>query len=176
MKKVRKMHSAALFQVLGDERAKAFFRSLIENDVKIVSSNGEVRRRVASGEFQIGLTDTDDVNVAIREGKPVGFVYPDAQGMGTLLIPNAITLINGAPHPTNAQRLIDFLLSAETEQALAASEAAQIPLRSGVELPESFPFTDLSKIDTMKVDYGTLADKLEEISRDFLKQWVDKNQ
>ena len=24
-----------------------------------------------------GLTDTDDANVALREGKPVGVVYPD---------------------------------------------------------------------------------------------------
>ena len=39
------------------------------------SSNGEVRRRVANGEFAIGLADKDDYNVARQEGKPVGLVY-----------------------------------------------------------------------------------------------------
>lgn len=66
------MHSAALFQAFGDDEARTFFQSLVDNDVRILSSNGEVRRRVANGEFAIGLTDTDDVNVAIEEGKPVG--------------------------------------------------------------------------------------------------------
>ena len=42
------------------------------------------------------MTDTDDVNVAIQEGKPVSFVYPDADGVGTLVIPNAVLLVAGA--------------------------------------------------------------------------------
>jgi iron(III) transport system substrate-binding protein len=170
------MHAAALFQSLGDDDAKKFFQSLVDNDVKILSSNGEVRRRVANGEFAIGLTDTDDVNVAIREGKPVGFVYPDADGMGTLVMPNAVVLIAGGPNGENGRKFVDYLLRAETEVALATSEAAQMPLRSDVELPRGFPFKSVAQLKAMSVDYGTLADKLEEISGGFLKQWVDQHQ
>ena len=172
------MHAAALFQVLGDKEAKKFFQSLADNDVKILSSNGEVRRRVASGQFAIGLTDTDDVNVAIQEGKPVGVVYPDADadGMGTLLTPNATVLIAGGPNPQEGKKFIDYLLRSETEAALARCEAAQIPLRSDVEPPDGFPFKPLAQLKTMSVDYGALADKLEELSGGFLKQWVDENQ
>ncbi len=170
------MHAAALFQVLGDEAAKEFFQTLVDNGVKIVSSNGEVRRRVVKGEFAIGITDTDDVNVAIQEGKPVGFVYPDSQGIGTLIVPNAAVLIAGCPNGDNGKKFIDFLLSSETEAALARSEAAQMPLRSDVELPDGFPFKPVAELKVMRVDYATLADKLEEISHGFLKQWVDENQ
>ncbi len=170
------MHAAALFQVLGDQKAKGFFQSLIRNEVKILSSNGEVRRRVANGEFAIGLTDTDDVNVAIEEGKPVGFVYPDADGMGTLIVPNAVVLIAGGPNGDNGKKFIDYLLRGETEAALARSEAAQIPLRSNVELPADFPFEPVGQLKAMAVDYAALAAKLEEISGGFLKQWVDENQ
>ena len=170
------MHASALFQSLGDDDAKKFFQSLVENKVKILSSNGEVRRRVANGEFAIGLTDTDDVNVAIEEGKPVGFVYPDADQMGTLMIPNAAVLIAGGPNGENGKKFIDYLLRPETEAALARSEAAQMPLRSEVELPAGFPFKSVSQLRTMSVDYGTLAEKLEEISDSFLKPWVDENQ
>ncbi len=159
-----------------EDDAKKFFQSLVDNKVKILSSNGEVRRRVANGEFAIGLTDTDDVNVAIQEGKPVGFVYPDADGMGTLVIPNAAVLISGGPNGKNGEKFVDYLLRAETEAALARSEAAQMPLRSGVELPDGFSFKSVAQLKTMSVDYGTLADKLEEISGGFLKQWVDENQ
>ena len=170
------MHAAALFQTLGEEGAEKFFQSLVDNRVKILSSNGEVRRRVANGEFAIGLTDTDDVNVAIEEGKPVGFVYPDAHGMGTLVMPNAAVLIAGGPNGDHGKKFIDYLLSPETEAALASSEAAQMPLRSDVELPDGFPFKSVAELKAMSVDYATLADKLEEISRGFLKQWVDENQ
>jgi iron(III) transport system substrate-binding protein len=170
------MHAAALFQSLGDDEAKMFFQSLVDNGVKILSSNGEVRRRVSNGEFAIGLTDTDDVNVAILEGKPVGFVYPDAGGIGTLVMPNAVVLIEGGPHSANGKKFIDYLLRAETEAALARSEAAQMPLRSVVELPDGFPFKSVAELKAMSVDYSTLADKLEEISGSFLKPWVDENQ
>ena len=170
------MHSAALFQALGDDGAKRFFQSLVDNDVRILSSNGEVRRRVANGEFAIGLTDTDDVNVAIQEGKPVDFVYPDADGIGTLVMPNAAVLIAGGPNGENGKKFIDYLLRAETEAALADGEAAQMPLRSDVDLPDGFPFKSVAELKAMPVDYATLADKLEEISGGFLKQWVDENQ
>jgi iron(III) transport system substrate-binding protein len=166
------MHAAALFSALG-EKAKAFFEGFTANGGKVLSSNGEVRRRVANGEFAVGLTDTDDANVARLEGKPVGIVFPDREGMGTLLVPNCAVLIAGAPHPEAARRFIDYLLRPETEQALAASEAAQIPLRQGVSTP-GLPFS-LADVKPMRVDYGELAAILERIMADYLKDWVDRN-
>jgi len=169
------MHAAALFQTMGDEEATKYFDSLANNAVKILSSNGEVRRRVANGEFAFGLTDTDDVQVAIVEGKPVGFVYPDADGMGTLVIPNAVVLIANGPNPDDGKKFIDYLLCAKTEAMLARGEAAQMPLRSDVQLPKGFPFKRVADLKAMSVDYGSLAETQEELSGSFLKQWVDQN-
>ena len=63
------VHMAALFIILGDEKARKFLNDLKANGVKIVSSNSEVRRLVARGEVKVGITDTDDANVAVRGGK-----------------------------------------------------------------------------------------------------------
>ncbi len=167
------MHAAALFDVLGEEKAKEFFERFVANGGKIVSSNGEVRRRVASGEFALGVTDTDDANVALQEGKPIGVVFPDTGGMGTLIIPNCAVLISGAPHGENGKRFVDYLLNAETEQTLAKSAAAQIPVRPGVPTPENV--TSLDKLEPMEVDYSALAELLENLSRGFLKEWVERN-
>ncbi len=169
------MHAAALFQALGDAEATTFFESLASNGVKILSSNGEVRRRVANGDFAIGLTDTDDVHVAIEEGKPVGFVYPDADGIGTLVVPNAAVLIASGPNPEGGKMFIDYLLRAETEAALASGEAAQMPLRGDVTLPNGFAFKRVADLKAMSVDYGSLANMLEKLSHGFLKDWVDQN-
>jgi iron(III) transport system substrate-binding protein len=166
------MHAAALFAVLGEDKAKAFFEEFLRNEGTIVSSNGEVRRRVADGDFAIGLTDTDDANVARLEGKPIGIVYPDHDGMGTLLVPNCAVLIANGPNPEAGRRFIDYLLQPDTERALAESEAAQIPLRSGVPTPPEM--VRLADLKPMAVDYSNLATLLEGLSAGYLKDWVDR--
>jgi iron(III) transport system substrate-binding protein len=82
-------------------------------------------------------------------------------------------LVAGAPNEANAKRFIDFLLGPQTEKLLAESEAAQMPLRDGVAAPEHV--TPLKNITPMEVDYEALAPLLEELSRGYLKQWVDRN-
>jgi len=167
------MHAAALFAKLGDDEAQKFFRDFAANGGKILSSNGEVRRRVAAGEFAVGLTDTDDYNVARLEGKPVGVVYPDADGMGTVVVPNCAVLIAGGPNPDNGRRFIDYLLTPEVEQALAESEAAQMPVRSGVSVPAHV--VTLDQLKAMEIDYERLGARLESLTKGFLKEWVDEN-
>ena len=167
------MHVAALFEVLGEERTRSFFQGFIENGGKILSSNGEVRRRVSNGELAVGVTDSDDAGVARTEGAPVGIVFPDQDGMGTLIIPNCAVLIKGGPNPEAGRQFIDFLLRPETAEALAQSEAAQMPLRPGVPGPEGYP--SIEKIHAMSVDYTNLARILERISEGFLREWVGRN-
>jgi iron(III) transport system substrate-binding protein len=167
------MHAAALFQALGEERARQFFEQFIANGGTIVSSNGEVRRHVAAGDFTVGITDTDDFNVARLEGKPVAAVYPDSDGLGTLVIPNAAVLIAGRPNSDVGRLFIDFLLRPETERALAESEAAQMPVRTSVSHPAHVKA--LAEITPMRVDYSALAMELERLTNGFLAEWVAQN-
>jgi iron(III) transport system substrate-binding protein len=156
-------HVAALYAELGDERADEFFRKLKANDVKIVSSNSVVRDMVARGEVKLGLTDTDDVNVALEDKQPVAMIFPDREGMGVPVMPNMVALIAGAPHSAAGQKVIDYLLSPEVERMLAQSEAVQIPLRVGVEGPKNIP--PLSSFKPMTLDYGRAADRVEDVTR-----------
>lgn len=165
------MHAAALFETTSEEKSKQFFDGLRGNGVRMLSSNGEVKRRVAAGEFAFGLTDTDDASVAMKEGKPVGMIYPDADGQGTLIVPNAAVLIGNGPNPDNGKKFIEFLMTAEVEQALAESEAAQMPLRPGVPVPPGV--NRVSDIKAMSVDYGKLGARLEGLSKGWLKEWAD---
>jgi iron(III) transport system substrate-binding protein len=167
------MYAAALFRVLGDDKAKKFFEDFAANGGKILSSNGEVKRRVSAGEFAVGLTDTDDYNEARKDGKPVGVVYPDADGIGTLVIPNCAVLIARGPNPENGKRFIDYLLKPETEKALAEGGAVQMPVRPGVPVPAHV--VPIDKLKPMQVDYVELGARLEELSKGYLKDWVDRN-
>ena len=125
-------HVAALYAIAGDEKMDEFFRRLKANGVRIVPGNSVVRDLVARGDVKVGLTDTDDVNVAIEDGQPIAMVLPDKAGLGVPVMPNMVSLIANGPHPDDGRRFIDYLLSPEVERQLATSEAVQIPLHAGV--------------------------------------------
>ena len=153
-------HVAALYATLGDERADDYFRRLKANDVTIVDGNSVVRDVVARGEMWVGLTDTDDVNVALQQKRPVAMVVPDRDGMGAPVMPNMLSLIAGAPHAEEGKRLIDFLLSKDAERQLAMSEGVQIPLHDGVPGPPNLP--SLGSFRAMTLDYGKAAARLDD--------------
>ena len=155
-------HVAALYATLGDDKADDFFRRLKANDVKIVAGNSVVRDMVVKGDVKVGLTDTDDVNVALEAGAPIGMVMPDKDGMGVPMMPNMVSMIAGAPHPQQARRMIDYLLSHDVEAMLAKSEAVQIPLRASVPGPKNLPRIDTFK--PMTLDYGKAASRVEDVT------------
>jgi iron(III) transport system substrate-binding protein len=162
---------AALFILWGDEKAKNFLSEMKSNNVKIATSNGESADFVASGDSAFGLVDSDDAANRIKQGKPVEMIYPD-QGddeAGCFIVPNAVVLIKNGPHPESAKKLIDYLLSAETERKLAVSDAAQIPLHKGVETPAIV--RKIENIKAMRTDYAAIARKMREIEP-LLKQWT----
>src|SRR5437762_5104489 len=124
---------AALFTIWGDERAKTFMNDVKNNGVKMTTSNGESADFVAAGQVDFSLVDSDDAVNRKKQGKPVEIVYPDqdANGLGVLILPNAVALIKGGPHPENGKQLIDYLLRRPTERKLALADCAQIPLQIG---------------------------------------------
>ena len=162
---------AALFTLWGDEQAKTFMNDMKKNDVKITTSNGESADFVAAGQVDFSLVDSDDAVNRKKQGKPVEMVYPDqdGDGLGVLILPNAVALIKGGPHAENGKRLIDYLLTKSTEHKLAFADCAQIPLHSGVDTPPEI--RRIEEIKTMRVQYVDLARKMEEI-QPFLKEWA----
>jgi iron(III) transport system substrate-binding protein len=155
-------HVAALYAVAGDARMDDFFRRVKDNGVRVVDGNSVVRDLVARGEVKIGLTDTDDVNVAIEAGLPVAMVLPDRDGLGVPMMPNMVSLVARSPEPQQGQRLIDYLLSADVERQLAQSEAVQIPLHAGVPGPRHIPAIGTFK--PMTLDYAKAASRVEDVT------------
>jgi iron(III) transport system substrate-binding protein len=156
-------HVAALYAAMGDAKADDLFRRLKANDVRIVDGNSAVRDLVVRGEVKVGLTDTDDVNVALEAGQPIAMVLPDKDGLGVPMMPNMVSLIKGGPHSEEGMHLIDYLLSADVERMLAESEAVQIPLHSGVPGPKNMPSIDSFK--PMTLDYSKAAARVDDVTQ-----------
>ena len=154
---------AALYATLGPEKTEEYLQALKDNDVLIVDGNSVSRDVVVRGEVPIGFTDTDDAYVALQAGQPVAMAFPDQEGIGTLLIPNTVALIESAPHPKEGRQLIDYLLSRDVESQLAFADSMQIPVRTDVKTPDHVP--SYRSIHAMSVDYRAIADQLERAAR-----------
>ncbi len=134
-------HAVALFAAMGQERAVAFFEAILGNGTKIVPGNATAKDLVVEGEAAFCLTDSDDAEKGRAESPAVRVVVPDqtAGGMGALMIPGSIALLARAPHPEEAKKLIDFLLSKEVSARMRREGAFQLPLRDdGGPTPEMY--------------------------------------
>jgi iron(III) transport system substrate-binding protein len=162
-------HAAALFETIGQDAAKQFFRGLTANHVQIVAGNKQVAVGVAEGRFAIGTTDTDDALIELNAGKPVTVIYPDRNGhpdyprLGVLYIPNTVALIKNGPNPQGGRKLIDYLLRPETEARLGEAGGFQIPLNPAVTANLHPALVTPATAKRMDVDWEKAADLWEEV-------------
>lgn len=167
-------HAACLFDVLSPDGAKALFRGLKANGVRVVAGNKQAATEVSAGRAAVGLTDTDDALIELNAGKPVALVAPDAAGhpahprLGVLLIPNTVALVKGGPNPAAGRALIDALLKPETEAALARAGGFQLPLHPAAATAYPPGLTMLRAAKRMAADWEAAADKWDE-SQAFLR-------
>jgi len=157
-------HVACLFSKLSPDKTKNLLRAYKANGIIVEAGNKTCALNVSAGKRAVALTDTDDAMIELQQDKPVKIIFPDiAPGqMGTLLIPNTVSILTNCPHPKAAERLINYLLSPEVEERLAHGASAQIPLNKTYRgkhplgaLPEQW----------MKVDFKAAADQFENAAK-----------
>lgn len=136
-------HFAALRTSMGEQRYSDFLRRLRSNEVALLAGNSTVRDAVVRGDYAFGLTDTDDVNVALESGQPVAMVLPDQENIGAFAVFHTVGLVKNGPNPEAGRRLIDFLSSAKVEKTLIESGAVQYSVRTETEeTPKLWTHTD----------------------------------
>lgn len=102
---------------------------LVNLDGKIASSSSQVYNGVANGEYAVGLSYEDPcVELEATHEHPVKVVYATE---GVIFPGESVQIIKGAPHMEAAQKFVDFVLSEESQNAVAA-ELNLRPLRAGV--------------------------------------------
>lgn len=121
-------HYTLLWHLWGARKTQAWHKDWRSCGVKELNGNSAVKDAIAEGACDAGFTDTDDFFEAKDDGRPVGMAPVRLEDGKTICIPNTIAIIRGAKHTQAARQLVDFLLSEETELALAASKSRQIPL------------------------------------------------
>jgi len=113
----------------------------------LVDGNSAVVNLVGRGEAWLGLTDSDDIAAAQREGLPVAGL--DLGDVPQMLIPNTVALVIGRRHSAEATSLANFLGEAATMRRLIDAHALD-----SVDPPERVQ-------DGLRVNYPELLRDLE---------------
>jgi iron(III) transport system substrate-binding protein len=153
-------HVTALYEVIGEAETDRFLEGILGGGVNLPPGNGRLATLVGEGQIAFGFTDTSDYRLVKSEGKPVDVVYPDQDGIGTLVLPNTVALVRGGPNPANGARLLEFLLSDEAEEILANHPRGHIPLKPGIGHPADVKLP--GEFRTMAVDFAAVGAKVEE--------------
>jgi iron(III) transport system substrate-binding protein len=115
-------HFLALRQHWGPERWETWCRALAQNRPFLVDGNSVAAKLVARGEAWVGLTDSDDIRAEQQAGAPISALPINSE---TLLIPNTVAVLRGAPHQAAAQRLWNYLQMPLVRQQLIAAGALE---------------------------------------------------
>jgi iron(III) transport system substrate-binding protein len=162
---------AALYTFWGNQNAKEYFSSLKSAGISVLEGNSVVKDFVSQKKLYMGLTDTDDAFSEMQRNKDLDILLLD-QGkddMGTLVIPNTVALIKGAPNPNQADAFIEFLLSAKVEQYLVDEGWIHIPVHSGVTASKEFK---ADSIKIMQVDFNEVYKNLEKSKNDMTQIFI----
>ena len=138
---------------------------LVNLDGKIASSSSQVYNGVANGEYAVGLSYEDPcVELQAKGEQPVKVVYAVE---GTIFPGQSVQIIKGAPHMENAKKFVDFVLSEESQTAVAA-ELNLRPLRAGVPTnAKMIPNEEIKLFDTYSMKY--IAEHKTEIVNTYLE-------
>jgi iron(III) transport system substrate-binding protein len=151
---------SAMRQEVGDDRTLDWLRGMKDNGSPTYANNAAIVEAVGRGEVPMGLVNhyynerAKDENPSV---KSANYFFPN-RDLGSLLIVSAVGMIEGNDHRTEAERLVRFLLSKES-QRFFADGTFEYPLISGV--PPSADTPPLGSIQTASVNLDALGDELE---------------
>jgi len=146
----------ALRVQIGESETEAWLQGMADNGAKSYANNNAIVEAVGRGEVDMGLVN-HYYNVRALEENPelasVNYFFPDGDP-GSLLIVSSATVLKTSKNPTEAQQLVDFLLTEESQQYFA-DETNEYPVLPSVPIGAGLP--PLDSLETDRVDFNELG-------------------
>lgn len=158
---------AALVAEVGDSVATAWAAGVVANMARTPSGgDSDQLKAIAAGEGDVALVNTyylarmqnSDNADDRRVGETIGVVFPN-QGdddRGTHVNVSGIGVTANAPHPRNAQRLIEFLVSDAVQREFAIG-SFEYPVKPSVPMAEALAAWGPFRADTLPL--GMLGER-----------------
>ena len=118
-----------LLRAVDGDTDETLMRFAVSLDGRQLDSSGAVLDSVAGGTDLVGITLEETALKRAAAGEDIALIYPDD---GTSCIPDGGALVQGAPHPENARKFLDFIAGNDVQSRLE-TEFSRRPVREGVE-------------------------------------------
>ncbi len=112
----------------GWERLRKFKENVREGQL---DGSSEILEAVVGGAFPVGIALEEAALRLAGEGEPIGIVYPEE---GTSAVPDASSIVSGAPNFENAKLFIDFTVCKDV-QNMISTEFQRRPVRGDINVP-----------------------------------------
>lgn len=141
---------------LGDAETEAWLKGMADNDAEAYANNNAIVEAVGRGEIDMGLVN-HYYNVRALEEDPnlpsTNHFFPNGD-VGSLLIVSSVAMLKTSKNPEAAQKLIDFLLTEESQKYFA-EETDEYPVLPSVPIEAALP--PLDSLGTDRVDFNQLG-------------------
>ena len=126
---------AAMIDLHGEARARAWLNGVKANDVKFFPNNTTTVQAVARGDIQVGLVNHYYLYNVLADapGLPIRNHWFVAGDPGALVLAAGVGIVSASSKSAAAQRFVDFLFSTWAQRFIARGPgAAEYPLVKGV--------------------------------------------
>jgi iron(III) transport system substrate-binding protein len=113
-----------ILQVMGEQKGWEYMKRFNANVAQYTRSGIGPTQLVGRGEVGVGILFAHDILGSIDKGFPLEMSLPQ-EGTGYDLF--CVVMLKGAPEPEEAKRFIDWSLTPESVELLAASEYFDVP-------------------------------------------------
>lgn len=128
---------------------------------KLLGGSSAVYNGVANGEYAIGVTFEEAAAIYLKQGAPVGIVYP---AEGTIVEPDGVAIIKGSRNRDNARLFVDFVTSKKVQTKIAKD----LNRRScRVDVPPVSGLLDIASMEVIPGDYAWAGVNKEKILKEF---------
>lgn len=156
---------ATLVQLFGETKAFALLKAIGKNVNQYTKSGSAPIKAAARKETTLAITFQHDMVKQAVAGFPIKIISP-CEGTGYEI--GAVSIIKGARNLTNAQKFVDFALTADVQSLAAVKvKAFQVPSNSKARVSDKSP--DLKSIKLIDYDFKTFGSS--EMRRHLLSRW-----
>ena len=155
---------ATMVQLFGEEGGFNYMKALHRNISQYTKSGSAGIKASARGEITIGIVFVHGAVKQAVSGFPIEAVSP-CEGTGYEI--GSVSIINGARNVKNAQKFVDFALTADVQSRSAEVKSYQVPSNKNSVSPPEAP--DISSIKLINYNHALYGSKAERTR--LLKKW-----
>jgi iron(III) transport system substrate-binding protein len=154
----------AMRELEGDDKARDWLDGMKANGARSYANNLAIVEAVGRGEIPMGLVNHYYLERAKAEDPslPATNYFFEGGDLGSLILVTAAGILDTADDPTDAQRLLEFMLSRDA-QLFYAKETFEYPLARSVAPPSDLPALDA--VESPSIDLSSLGGGLEATRR-----------